>query len=153
MIDIIQAIIIALLPILGIWIAYLLNKGLKLKEQANIDKRKVYLKFINILNRALLAIKNNDNLDKNILQKEMIELNFNLIFWAPKKVLKGMTEIQKIGRDLSNNNPFQIIKQNFEIILAMRKDLGLSNKGLNWKILAQILLEEDVDKILSKNNK
>lgn len=149
----IKTIIIAFVPILGIWIAYLLNKSSKLKEQINIDKRKIYLKFIDILKNVLLATKRKEDFDENVIEKEMMEFIFNSIFWAPKEVLKAISEMQKIGRNpSSNNNPLQIIKKNFEVILAMRKDLGLSNKGLDWKILAQMLLEDDIDKLLSKNN-
>lgn len=64
------------------------------------------------------------------------QINKGMIGWASPAVIKAVLKLGNAGPD----NPEQGIRELDEVLLAMRKDLGLTNRGLQPGDLLQVLL-------------
>lgn len=101
--------------------------------EAEFRERKVavFNSFIDILNYA-----QNKNADQDLLTSKIKKFQDDLMFWSGPKVVKGFFDFKAHGRTLVSS-PMKTVgelavalENTGKLIMAMRKDAGLSNRGI-----------------------
>jgi hypothetical protein len=132
-----ENLIIITIPFVFGAIGYLLRIIFERKEKANekiiSERREVYQKFIDVI----INSKRNSNSD---IRMEVEEFYKKFILYASPLVVK---EVATLVNALNNKKKEELIlnytKILNNIILSMRKDLGLKNKGINEEEILSIL--------------
>lgn len=139
----------------GYMIKASLQKWKDKNNQINSERRVNYQEFVDYIIDILSSYKLNkdqpgiSNLH-NIYKKHLL--------YASPKVIKSFGEyFQYLYKHDSSNkekDPAQFLKKLTKVIVVMRKDLGLSNKGLGndgEEVLRAMI--NDFDKVMGKENK
>lgn len=133
-------------PFLLVFINRLQQKKSELEKQVSIERRGVYAQFFNVLKEMFIATKQGQVQDMDKLHKNMINFSFDAMFWGSEDTMLKLKSWRKAGKD----NPNDVLRLSFEVIMSMRKDLGLNDKKLNFKDLLQLIMQDDVDLIYNK---
>ena len=133
----------------GLAAVIITQKQTKLREieEAHREKKiEIYNRFITLATSMMATY--NDKVDiKAPSEKELITTMFNfkkeILLWGSPMVIKAHLEMERA----SNKNPEIILVAMNNIYKAMRKDIGLSNSGLNENELIKLFLSnpEEID--------
>lgn len=123
-------------------------------EEAHRDKKvEIYRKFLETVSR-MMAGENKDVPIKAPSQKElakyMVEFKTEIILWASPKVIKSQLAFEKASS--TGEDIFTAIN---DLHLAIRADIGLSNKGLSNYELVKMYLKDpsELDGLKASNSK
>ncbi len=147
-----SAIIAALVAVFSVIFAYWKERE-KARQEAHREKKvEVYSIFFDVVFRLLRETKRPGGADSYVESEELQESFFQLMrgvlaYGSPSVILA-------IGRWKVNsaNNSSQHILLIGDILLAMRKDLGLSNRGLSNVNIHQVYVNDDVEVFLKGTN-
>lgn len=122
-------------------------------ESHRSKKVEIYERFLRLSQRVLEA--SNDNLKGNPIPEEelikfMVEFKTDLILWSGSGVINAFRDFEKSTS--SNAEPQNVLPAVDRIYREMRKDIGLSNRGLPPNQLIKLYLNnpEELDEALSK---
>jgi hypothetical protein len=139
--DILVAIIAASATIFASILALLVSRYYQTKREQLIAHRErkveLYDKFLHRI-FELFSTENKNKIDTSALSPFLREMQINLILWAGPSVLKSYYDWHKV---LTTKPPraIQMIKM-LDFFLAIRQDLGHSNRRIQRKHLARLLL-------------
>jgi hypothetical protein len=111
-------------------------------------KIEIYLDFLNTLKEVFLAEKkelNPPKVKQSELVVKLIEVRTKAVLWGSTGVLQALSEFSKVGE----NNPRAMLSVMDRLQREMRKDLGLSNSGLEEEFFIKLILRnpEELDQI------
>jgi len=111
-------------------------------------KIEIYLDFLNTLKEVFLAEKkelNRPKVKQSELVVKLIEVRTKAVLWGSTGVLQALSEFSKVGE----NNPRAMLSVMDRLQREMRKDLGLSNSGLEEEFFIKLILRnpEELDQI------
>lgn len=137
-------------------VSIIIQKRSEQKLNIQIEHRKnfgpIFEKFINnVLINVLLADKlGKKPLSKTDLVKVIADFTRDILVWGSNDVLNAYQDFRKLGNLDSNSaddDKFRLVYAMEDLILAMRKDLGHSNKGLNRGDILRLFVN-DIDNYL-----
>lgn len=123
------------------------NKKKDIAEAHRPEKMRVYSDFMGFYFDAFKKSRLGESINPEAaLSPEAIERGFEItkgmIGWASPSVIKTALRLGSAGPE----NPEQGLLQLNEVLLAMRKDLGLTNRGLQPGDLIQMFLTPEARK-------
>ncbi len=122
-------------------------------EDSHRDKKvEIYKKFLETVSR-MMAGENKDVPIKALSQKElikyMVEFKTELILWASPQVIKSQLDFEKSSK--TGEDIFTAVNN---LHLAIRADIGLSNRGLSdYELVKMYLKDPDEVNNLKSSNK
>jgi len=132
--------------------AFITQYYIKKREERNAHRDKkieIYSEFIDIAQRMLAG--NNDNVDmeevdSKELQDFFFRFNRDILLWGSPGVIKSLLEFRKASSSVDNKQVLFVIN---DLYKEFRKDIGLSNFGLNSNELLKVNLSdpEELDKL------
>jgi len=149
-IKIIVAIIASLSAVLG---AFFTQYFIKKREEQNAHRDKkieIYNEFIDIAQRMVASKNENLNIKKvtdEELQDFFFRFNRDIILWGSPGVIKTFLEFKNASHNSIKGKELLVLINN--LYKEFRKDIGLSNWGLNSNELIKINLSdpEELDKL------
>ena len=121
-------------------------------EEVHRDKKiEAYGEFFDLIFKLIKKVKEKE-VDEAIFQKEleigMFSIMRNVMAYGSPDVVLAFSDwkVQSHKEGLEVGDMFRSIGR---VLLAMRRDIGLSNKGLNEINIHQIYIQEDVGAIFS----
>jgi len=149
-----QAIITILtitLPVLGAGIGYLIKTNIEKKKaltnEVTKERREIYQQYVNLM----IGFFDHSKLKRKNSENQMISELFNFykkyVLYASPAVIKAFSDYFQFLYKHKTDENFDTKKNlNFmtKIMLEMRKDLGLKNKGLgkNGEMLMRALITD-----------
>ena len=140
-------------PFLIAYLAYLTNKKNALESQLNERKRLTFETFMDALVESF-NIENKKNVNyADIIQKNMLDLKKKLILFSSAETIKAYNTWVLTINDSPENNEL-IIESVEKFILALSKEIGLDNDGLEKYEIIQVLVKDNLSKsIVESKNK
>ncbi|KIC43115.1 hypothetical protein RA27_07345 [Ruegeria sp. ANG-R] len=133
---------------------YTQSRARKREVEAAFRERKIdiYLDFLETYEHLLLASKPEldiPKVDQNDLVVSLVKVRTKAVLWGSTGVLRALNEFSK-ARERSALETFRVVEK---IQREMRKDLGLSNFGLEQDFFSKLILsdENDFDIIRNEN--
>jgi hypothetical protein len=124
--------------------AFLRESSLKRQEAHRSKKVEIYSVFFEMIGRILKETHKNGEssfVGSSEFMDQMMDFKKNLMFYGSPGVLNAFNDFQN---NSGTEDGIQIMDRVGSLLLAMRKDVGLSNFGLGPKELYQIMLKDDV---------
>ncbi|MDJ0821142.1 MAG: hypothetical protein QNJ09_04920 [Paracoccaceae bacterium] len=139
---------------LGLAAALFTQRSIRLREiESSHRERKleIYLDFLKFYESALISEKpelEGETFDEKEVAKKLIEFRTKAVLWGSPGVLRQVSLLTK----LDGAGPTVIFSVLENIQREMRKDIGLSNWGLEKDFFAKLPLRnpEDLDKLREK---
>ena len=126
----------------------------KRREEKNAHREKkieIYSEFIDIYQRMLAGSNNKVDMEK-VSKKELenffFRFNRDILLWGSPGVIKAVMEFKKSSDNNANDKHLLFVIN--DLFKEFRKDIGLSNFGLNAYELIKVNLSnpEELDKVL-----
>lgn len=130
----ITAIAAATLLISSCIIASALRRSQRNIHALNIKKRLAYEQFIQIWEKVFWQ---NSRQQTGIDANELQELEKQFILWANPKVIQAYITLRQLAAGTDFSDP-KVKVQFINVLMEIRKDLGLSNLGLNEQELLKL---------------
>lgn len=116
-------------------------------------KLEIYLEFLKFIETAILSEKpelGGKPLNENDLARKLLEFRTKAVLWGSPGVLKGVAKMTS-GQ---SNSPLEIFNILESIQREMRKDIGLSNWGLEKDFFAKLPLTDpsELEKMRRSNS-
>ncbi|WP_139838040.1 hypothetical protein [Roseovarius gaetbuli] len=95
--------------------------------------------FLETLEHLLLAAKPElgmPSLNQNELVVKLVKVRTKAVLWGSTGVLKALSDFSKVGE----SNPIKMFRVIEQLQREMRKDLGLSNFGLEADFFSKLIL-------------
>lgn len=125
----------------GYFIKYFLDKKASFTSANGEAKRETYQKFVNIMLSFFHETKKNQVLKRNAVD-ELAEFYKKYILYASPAVIKTFSDLmthfykrnngEKADEPMTLRETRKLLRKMTKIFKAMRKDIGLSNKGLGY---------------------
>jgi hypothetical protein len=138
-------IIAGFFALLVVAFTYLRENYLKRQEAHRAKKIEIYTVFFEMIGRVTKdthAKRDSSFVSSSEFVDQMLDLKKNLMFYGSPAVLKAFNEFQ--NKSGASQTSLQMIDRIGNLLLAMRKDVGLSNLGLSVRELNQIIIKEDI---------
>lgn len=120
-------------------------------ESAHRDRKvEIYLEFLKFIETALLSAKpelGGVPIDTNDLAKKLFEFRTKAVLWGSPGVLREVSKLTKLNPEIKTE-VFDILEV---IQREMRKDIGLSNRGLETDFFAKLPLNDPESLDLLRN--
>jgi len=120
-------------------------------EESHREKKvEIYKKFLEMISK-IMSGENKDVPIKGPSEKElakyMVEFKTEIILWASPNVIKSQLAFQKASAE-ENGDIFRTVN---DLHLAIREDIGLSNRGLSDYELVKMYLKDpdELDDLMS----
>lgn len=115
------------------------EKQLQLSAANNMKKQKLYTKFTS----QMIDLLANPDLGNDSEKMAAFRIDFmkNSFLWADSEVLEAYHKF-RINTQNNDDDGEQMMWDVTGIFIAMRKDLGLSNKKVNRHVLTEILYDK-----------
>jgi len=146
-----------ILSLLGAGIGYLvkhfIEKRKELLSEVNRERRELYQKFVNLTIEILKSTKSDNKYDLVGALGELFEFFKKYILYASPNVINRFSDyfqyLYYIDQNPTQKNTGVHFRKLTSIMIAMRKDLGLNNKGLGKDgIYIMRALISDFDEII-----
>ncbi len=120
------------------------SKNRKREVEAALRERKIaiYLDFLEAVERLILASKPELKMapiDENELVVKLVKVRTKAVLWSSPGVLRALNNFGKLGMV----EPLAMLRAIEDVQREMRKDLGLSNLGLNADFFSKLILTSD----------
>jgi len=133
--------------------AFITQYYIKKREERNAHREKkieIYSEFIDIAQRMLAGTNDNVSMPEvtnEELQSFFFRFNRDILLWGSPGVIKSMMKFKQSSDNNSDNKHILFVMN--DLYKEFRKDIGLSNFGLNSNELIKINLTdpEELDKI------
>jgi len=127
------------------------TKAREIAESHRPKKTEIYSEFIKMVVGIMRTQKSKKNATADPseeLEEFFFSFTTDVMLWGSPGVLRSYGEFRRVGQQKNPN----VILMVDDILQAMRKDLGLSNRGLNRGDLIKMLLTdpEKVDELVQK---
>lgn len=115
----------------GLFVGYQIKSAKTSEIEFKVHElhKEQYSKLIDLLKKALMAIK--DQKKYKIDQNEWLDVQMGMSMYASGKVLKAYINLIKLSQE--NKNPMLVTKQIGDLILLMRKEVGLEDSNLTGR--------------------
>lgn len=143
----------ALLSVAGVLITQVYTKRRDIDESHRPQKAEIYKIFLQTIARYFSA-QNSEMQAEKIEEKELmrilVEFRTGLILWGSPEVIKAQIAYQRVS-SVGGENVLVAVDR---LHMAIRADLGLSNKGLNRHELVRLYLKDpdELDVSIQGNN-
>jgi hypothetical protein len=144
-------IIAGFFALLVVAFTYLRENYLKRQEAHRTKKIEIYSVFFEMIGRIMKDTHTGGEssfTESSEFIDQMLNLKKNLMFYGSPSVLKAFNEFQ--NKSGESQTSIQVIDRVGNLLLAMRKDVGLSNFGLNARELNQIIVKENIRELVSQ---
>lgn len=133
-------IVAAFTTVLGATLTVTIGKYLERKQavEAHFRERKVEI-YDEFLGEFFKLFEGQNNVDNSTLVSFFQEWNRKVIVWGGSEVLRSYIKWMSHLRSNEPNAESMFLMGDF--VLAVRKDLGLSNKGIDRKTFASLILK------------
>ena len=116
---------------------------------AKVKKAKILFKDRSIISEAIIRARNNEGLpDKENQLMRFDEFNRKLMFYGAPEVIIAFNEWRVANLAAQDDVISDHLAPIGKILLAMRKDIGLSNKGLGAMAIQQVTISDDLKRHL-----
>ena len=146
-------ILTAILGLTATLITQFLTKKREINTQIRIREREIdsafrerkigiYLEFLEAVESSLIAANpklSSKKVDDGILALTLIKVRTKAVLWGSPGVLQTLSQLSKVGE----GNTLRMLSVFDQIQREMRKDLGLSNEGLEADFFVKIILNEE----------
>ncbi|WP_026480738.1 hypothetical protein [Ahrensia sp. 13_GOM-1096m] len=142
------SIIAGTIAVFGILFTYWKERTRSLREAHRDKKIEVYSVFFEMVFNLMQQSKDenyNPETDQ-VFKDQWMKLTKECIFYGSPKVLKTIAEF-KADSVSPEPNSIGVVRKVGNIFLAMREDIGLSNRGLNNLTIHQVYINEDVQEL------
>jgi len=120
--------------VVGYYIKHFLDKKRELTSEVNKNRREIYFDFVDLILSAFYSKGDATNLEDKLAESLQDFFKKSTMYSSPKVVLSLTKLFQDLYRinDINKSKPSTktLLYNTTDIIKEMRKDLGLSNKGL-----------------------
>lgn len=141
-----ELLIPSLISIFSVFFARFLEKQKEIEKQIREQKIKIYGELTKLLLEDVMgSTKNNKPLSNSVIAKYPKICN-DLIFWGSDEVVK---QYQKTFQSFANPDIIAMMRELENLLLAIRKDTGHKNKGLENFDLLKVFIN-DLDKALKE---
>lgn len=117
----------------GYYIKHLIEKRKELLSEVNKERRELYQKFINLVVDIMKGVKSHNSKQSKFIA-DLFEFYKKYILYASPEVINRLSDyFQYLYREDKKDNTEELkfhFRKLTAIMIAMRKDLGLSNKKL-----------------------
>ena len=146
------SIIAAIVGLFSILFTFWKERRRSFIEAHREKKIQAYSKFVDVLFDFLSKTKHQKTnselkVDDNFQQLWM-DMSKELLFYGSPKVLTAFNSFKNPSNQTENTS--MIIRRVGQILLAIREDIGLSNRGLNEINIHQIYLSDNVEALLEE---
>jgi hypothetical protein len=149
--SIIASTIAGLFAVATVLATYVRENSLKRQEAHRDKKIEVYSLFFDFIHEAVVRARNNEGLPEKTLQLQRFdEFNRNLMFYGAPEVIVAFNEWHVASLQSNEDVVRDQLAPIGKILLAMRRDIGLSNKGLSALDIQQIHISDDLKRQLKK---
>ena len=140
----------------GYYLKHLIEKRKELVSEVNKERRELYQKFINLvvdIMKGVKGLKDQSNKQSKFIS-ELYEFYKKYILYASPEVINRFSDYFQYLYDEDKKESLDELQNHFRkltaIMIAMRKDLGLTNKklGKDGVNLMRALLT-DFDKVMN----
>ena len=117
----------------------------KAAVQAQLREKKlpVYEEMVGFIYSIVTATVVGKPLTKEEIQEKTLNISKQLTIWGANDILIAFAEFKKSG-DTTEAESVKILERVADLLLAVRRDLGYSNKGVDRKtVLRQFVLDID----------
>lgn len=139
---------------LTITIPKYLEKRMEIEEHLREKKSQTYKELVELLFKILMGSKTNESLTENELIKFMSRFTENLILWGSEEVIQNYKAYRMyfVNRNQGEALTLESINLMENLLLAIRKDMGHKNKGLQQGDILSLFIN-DIDEILANLKK
>ena len=137
--------------LIGYGIRYQLDKRKELVSEVNRERRAVYQQIVEFLFGMLQDTKQGKPIDTNKMVVDLYRIYSKKVLYASPQVIDALNEFMEQTQQMTaagkSADPYRVMYRMSELMAAMRKDLGLSNKrmGKHHRRLLRVLIT-DIDK-------
>jgi hypothetical protein len=145
---VLAAIIAGLVATFSLIFTYWKERAKAISEAHREKKIEIYSVFFDVMFDLLEKSKSGGSADEKTMTKaakQWTGLHRGVMFYGSPKVLHSFANFRTNAQE--GLGPGEIMRATGRIILAMREDIGLSNKGLDELSVHQIYLNEDIRKM------
>ena len=147
----VQASIIAgAVALISVILTFLKERNRSIREAHREKKVEIYSIFSDMIINVIIMSRKKGNVSDTFYSSQefldrMFEMKKGLMFYGSPKVLNNFCAWQLYSEaDHKIDSPTRMIELVGDVILAMRSDIGLSNRGLNSLSIQQLIITEDV---------
>jgi hypothetical protein len=144
------AIIAGLVGVFSLLFTYWKERTRALKEAHRDKKIEVYSKFYDLIFGILERIKES-KLEQAAIEEEMskawFDISRGILFYGSPAVVAAFTNFKTQDNPDGSEDSISAMRNIGRILLAMRDDIGLSNRGLDEMSIHQIYVKDDLRKI------
>jgi len=146
-----QTILTITLPLLGAGIGYLIKYSIEKKKElvneVTKERRAIYQQYVNLMIGLFANSKTNKKSSTDKMLTDLYEFYKKYVLYASPAVIKAYSDYfqymykQNDNEETDSKKHLQFMTK---IMLEMRKDLGLKNKGLgkNGEMLMRALIKD-----------
>lgn len=127
-----------------------IEKRMEIEEHLREKKSQTYKELVEFFFKILMGSKTNESLTEKELIKFMSRFTENLILWGSEEVILSYKAYRMhfISRKQEETLTHESINLMENLLLAIRKDMGHKNKGLQQGDILSLFIN-DVDEILA----
>lgn len=146
-----QTILTIILPLLGAGIGYLIKYSIEKKKElvneVTKERRAIYQQYVNLMIGLFANSKTNKKSSTDKMLTDLYEFYKKYVLYASPAVIKAYSDYfqymfkQNDNEETDSKKHLQFMTK---IMLEMRRDLGLKNKGLgkNGEMLMRALIKD-----------
>ena len=146
-----QTILTIILPLLGAGIGYLIKYSIEKKKElvneVTKERRAIYQQYVNLMIGLFANSKTNKRSSTDKMLTDLYEFYKKYVLYASPAVIKAYSDYfqymfkQNDNEETDSKKHLQFMTK---IMLEMRRDLGLKNKGLgkNGEMLMRALIKD-----------
>lgn len=146
------SIIAALVAVTSLIFTYWKERTRSIKEAHREKKIEIYQIFFDLIFEVQNNMRKNPDLNEKLLQSEeffenMMELKKGIISYGSPHVINAFAQWQLHSGDDVSNDSSKPLRDIGNVLLAMRKDIGLSNWGLDNLSIHQINVTDNLSEL------
>lgn len=114
---------------IGYYLKYFLDKQKELTSEVTKERRIMYQQFVDLIMGLFYSAKDGQVSDEQTIKNFETFFKKNIVYASPR-VVKSLSKLFQVIYQNRTSEPKEILLRVTLVIKEMRKDLGLSNKGL-----------------------
>lgn len=137
---------------IGYFIKYYVEKSKEIANELTKQRREIYQQYVNLIIGLFAKNKTKKTIKDDAILIELFEFYKKYVLFASPNVIKAFSDYFQFLYNQNSNEDDENSKRSLEnmtkVMLEMRKDIGLKNKGLgkNGELLLRALIN-DYDRI------
>lgn len=135
------ALLAGLVAVFSLIFTYWKERSRSLKEAHRDKKIEVYSKFYELMFGVLAGVNSGKRPSESDLAEAFFEISKGVLFYGAPPVVSALADFKRVH---STSDPIEAMRRAGRILLAMREDIGLSNRGLNELSVHQLFVKDDL---------